>query len=314
MVTLRHSAASRRMLRASRLLLPAAAFLLASVTADAQGRAHLSDDLQQHLDAGDATATTVIVAGTPDQIAAIAARHGLGVRRLLTSGAVLEVPAGRLDELAADADVPQLSGDHVIHGQMAVTDVSIGADQAWASDFGPGGNGVTGKGVGVAILDSGVTIVPELKGQVSARVDMMDRKGTGADVWGHGTHLAGIIAGAGSLESNGRGVAPGAHLVSVKVLGADGSGHISDLIEGIDWVIANHQRYQIDVINLSLGAPVRAVVARRPGMPGHRAGVASEHRHRGGRGQLRQDRGRHRGARRRDVARQLPVCDYGRDA
>src|SRR5438874_1906377 len=178
MVTLRHFAASRRMLRPSRLLLAAATFLFASVTADAQGRAHLSDDLQQHLDAGDATATTVIVTGTPDQIAAIAARHGLGVRRLLTSGAVLEVPAGRLDELAADADVPQLSGDHVIRGQMAVTDVSIGADQAWADiAVGSGfsrtndgsGNGVTGKGVGVAILDSGVTIVPELKGQVSAR-------------------------------------------------------------------------------------------------------------------------------------------------
>ena len=243
MVTLTHSAASRRMLRPSRLLLAAATFLFASVTADAQGRAHLSDDLQQHLDAGDATATTVIVTGTPDQIAAIAARHGLGVRRLLTSGAVLEVPAGRLDELAADADVPQLSGDHVIHGQMAVTDVSVGADQAWADiAVGSGvgrtndgaGKGITGNGVGVAILDSGVTIVPELKGQVSARVDMMDRKGTGADQWGHGTHLAGIIAGAGSLESNGRGVAPGAHLVSVKVLGADGSGHISDLIEGIE--------------------------------------------------------------------------------
>src|SRR5205823_2921325 len=140
----------------SRLLLPAAAFLFASVTADAQGqRAHLSADLQQHLDAGDATATTVIVSGTPDQIAAIAARHGLGVRRLLTSGAVLEVPAGRLDELAADADVPQLSGDHVIHGQMAVTDVSIGADQAWADiAVGAGfsrtndgaGKGITGKG------------------------------------------------------------------------------------------------------------------------------------------------------------------------
>ena len=222
-----------------------------------RARAHLSDDLQQHLDAGDATATTVIVTGTPDQIAAIAARHGLGVRRLLTSGAVLEVPAGRLDELAADANVPQLSGDHVIRGQMAVTDVSIGADQAWASDFGPGGNGVTGKGVGVAILDSGVTIVPELKGQVSARVDMMDREG----------HRRGRV---GPRDAPGgdhrrrparsratdRGVAPGAHLVSVKVLGADGSGHISDLIEGIDWVIANRQRYQINVINLSLGAPV----------------------------------------------------------
>ena len=76
------------------LLLPAAALLWRASHADAQGRAHLSDDLQQHLDAGDATATTVIVTGTPDQIAAIAARHGLRVRRLLTSGAVLRCPPG----------------------------------------------------------------------------------------------------------------------------------------------------------------------------------------------------------------------------
>jgi serine protease AprX len=58
------------------------------------------------------------------------------------------------------------------------------------------------------------------------------------------------------MESNGRGLAPDAHVVSVKVLGADGSGHVSDLIEGIDWVIANRQRFQINIINLSLGAPV----------------------------------------------------------
>src|SRR5882762_1348377 len=99
---------------------------------NAQGRrAHLSSDLQQHLDAGDSTTTTVIVSGTSDEIAAVAARHGARVRRLLTSGAVLEIPAGRLEEVAADTDVPQLSGDHVMHGQMAVTDQSIGADQAW---------------------------------------------------------------------------------------------------------------------------------------------------------------------------------------
>src|SRR5207244_8969903 len=120
-----------------------------------------------------------------------AARHGLRVRRTLTSGAVLDVPAGRLDEVAADADVPQLSGDHVMRGQMAVTDVAIGADQAWAGDFGPANKGVTGKGVGVAILDSGVTVVPELTGQVSARVNMIDAKASPKDEWGHGTHLAG---------------------------------------------------------------------------------------------------------------------------
>src|SRR4051812_19407517 len=264
MVTL-NSAACRQacMLRLARLA-PTAAVLVfgLSTAASAQGRAHLSNDLQRHLDAGDATATTVIVTGTREQVAAIAARHGLRVRRALTSGASLEVPAGKLDEVASDPDVPQISGDQATHGEMFVTDVAIGADQAWSGDYSSVGsgfsrtNGVTGKGIGVALLDSGVTVVPQLRGQVSARVDMIDPSGTGADEWGHGTHLAGVIAGAGTLESSGRGVAPGAHIVGVKVLGADGSGHISDLIEGIDWVIANRRRYQINVINLSLGAPV----------------------------------------------------------
>jgi serine protease AprX len=259
--------ANRRMPHALRLALPSAVLLFASVTtAAAQGRAHLSNDLQRHLDAGDGSAASVIVSGTQEQVAALASRHGLRIARALASGAVFEVPANKLDELASDADVPHLSGDLPTHGAMAVTDTAIGADQAWQGALASGsdgansrqanGAGVTGKGIGVAILDSGVALVPELRGQVSVRIDMLDRRGDGNDVWGHGTHLAGIIAGAGAVEANARGVAPGAHIVSVKVLGTDGAGRISDLIEGIDWVIANRKRYQIDVINLSLGAAV----------------------------------------------------------
>src|SRR5690349_15890322 len=92
----------------------AALVLFSSVTiAGAQGRrAHLSQDLQRHLGSGDTTSSTVIVTGTSAQIAAIAERHGLRIRRQLASGAVLEIPAGQLDEVAADADVPQLSGDN----------------------------------------------------------------------------------------------------------------------------------------------------------------------------------------------------------
>src|SRR5258705_6147854 len=131
-----HTAASgnRRMLRAARLTLTGAAVLFTAVSgADAQGkRAHLSDDLQRHLDAGDATPTTVIVSGTSDGVAAIAARHGLKVRRALTSGAVLDVPAGPLDQPGSDAELPHLSGDHVMRRQMAVSDLATGADQAWA--------------------------------------------------------------------------------------------------------------------------------------------------------------------------------------
>jgi len=239
MVTLTLAILSTRLAKAATLT-SAVALLLVSVTsADAQGRrAHLSADLQKHLDAGDSASSTVIVSGTSEQIAAIAARHGLRIRRLLAGGAVVDVPAGGLDALASDGDVPQISGDHVTRGQMSVTDISTGASQVWegvGSRPGAGFNGpLTGRNVGVAVLDSGVTIVAELRGQVRARVDMIDPRGTGADEWGHGTHIAGIIAGAGTVESNGRGVAPGAHLVSVKVLGADGSGHISDVIAGID--------------------------------------------------------------------------------
>src|SRR5262245_33766688 len=132
MVTLTVAILSNRRARAATLT-AAVAFLLASVTsADAQGRrAHLSADLQKHLDAGDNGQSTVILSGTSDQIAAIAARHNLRIRRLLTSGAVVDVPAGGLDSLAADASVPQLSGDHVTHGQMSVTDISTGANQLW---------------------------------------------------------------------------------------------------------------------------------------------------------------------------------------
>ena len=205
MVTLTLAILSNRMARGA-MLVSAVVFLASVTSADAQGRrAHLSADLQKHLETGDNAASTVILSGTSDQIAALAARHSLRIRRLLASGAVVDVPAGALDALAADADVPQVSGDHVTRGQMAVTDTSIGSDQVWAGvDIGAGGNGfshpTTGRGVGVAILDSGVTIVSELRGQVSARVDVINPKGTGADDWGHGTHIAGIIAGAGTLE------------------------------------------------------------------------------------------------------------------
>src|SRR6185503_12389895 len=164
MVTLTLAILSNRLAKAATLT-SAVAFLLVSVTsADAQGRrAHLSADLQKHLEAGDSGPSTVILSGTSDQISAIAARHSLRIRRLLTSGAVVDVPAGALDALAADADVPQLSGDHVTRGQMSVTDTSIGADQLWdgvgASFSRPGGGfnrPLTGRNIGVAVLDSGV--------------------------------------------------------------------------------------------------------------------------------------------------------------
>src|SRR5262249_59969477 len=76
------------------------------------------------------------------------------------------------------------------------------------------------------------------------------------DHYGHGTHVAAIVAGGGALDSGYRGIAPGAYLLNLRVLGDDGSGVASDVIEAIDWTIEHRNEFNVRVINLSLGAPV----------------------------------------------------------
>jgi serine protease AprX len=79
------------------------------------------------------------------------------------------------------------------------------------------------------------------------------------DRFGHGTHVAGIIAGQRGRTADTReyrGIASGANLINLRVLGADGSGTVSDVVEAIDWSIEHRDDYRIRVINLSMGAPV----------------------------------------------------------
>ena len=133
---------------------------------------------------------------------------------------------------------------------------SIGADQVWAGT--PAVPGLAGRGIGVAVIDSGVD--PRhwaLAGRVVASVDFTG--GDGTDRFGHGTHVAATIAGAaGRLAETAdyRGIASAARIVNLRVLGDDGSGLASYVIEAIDWAIENRKAYDIRVINLSLGAPV----------------------------------------------------------
>ena len=136
---------------------------------------------------------------------------------------------------------------------MAVTTESTGATQVWG---GSGLRGFTGRGIGVAVIDSGVAHARALRGRIVASVDFTDwRSRTPARrSFGHGTHVAGIIA--GKDDGGYAGIAPGAHIVSLRVLGADGSGDTSDVINAIDWAIAHKAQYRLRVINLSLGHPV----------------------------------------------------------
>jgi serine protease AprX len=144
--------------------------------------------------------------------------------------------------VAAPAD--QVSG---IYPQV------VKADRVWQQ-------GISGNGVTVAILDSGIAADADLvqpDNRILASVNFADQRLT-SDPGGHGTHIAGIVAGNGS-RSGGQfvGIAPHANVVDVRVLGSTGSGRISSVVRGIEWVLAHRIAYNIRVINLSFGAPAQ---------------------------------------------------------
>ena len=225
---------------------------LSAVVAEAAPKARLSRDLSEALKAGGGEARDVILQADQATISAVAARHGATIKKWLATGAVLSVSGASLDAMSNDESVDHLSGDTLVRSMMAVTDPAIGADQVAAgalAGLGP----ITGRGVGIALIDSGVFNHKALQGRIIASFDFTDGKGKGLDELGHGTHVAGIIGGS---DGSFRGVAPGASIVSLKVLSADGSGKTSDVINAIDFAIANRGRFGLRVINLSLGRPV----------------------------------------------------------
>jgi len=240
------------------LLFVAATLLAASPAAAAGGghRARLSADLADHLAAG-SQSIRVIVHGERSEIDALAARYNLRVARYLKSGAVFIVNAGQLEALRQDDTQDHLSGDIRLQSSVdAMMVESIGADQVWAgSDDLPA---LTGEGIAVAVIDSGIdTRHAALRRRVLVTRDFTG--GDGMDRFGHGTHVAAIIAGRSGRTAETReqrGIAPGAYLLNLRVLGDDGSGSASDVIEAIDWTIEHRHEYNVRIINLSLGAPV----------------------------------------------------------
>ncbi|MGI5224862.1 S8 family peptidase [Actinoallomurus sp. CA-142502] len=118
----------------------------------------------------------------------------------------------------------------------------IGAPTAWAA-------GATGKGVKVAVLDTGVDAThPDLKGRIAEQKNFSDAADT-VDHFGHGTHVAATIAGTGAAaDGERRGVSPDADLLIGKVLDDQGFGEESGIIAGMEWAAAN-----APIVSMSLG-------------------------------------------------------------
>jgi serine protease AprX len=129
---------------------------------------------------------------------------------------------------------------------------STEASTAWAA-------GNLGKGVGVAVLDTGVSPMPDFAGRLVHGPDLSG-EGTLVDTYGHGTVMAGAIGGSGadsaSLDKGKHaGVAPGSTIVAVKVAGRNGAVDVSTVLQAMHWVSAYKDQFNIRVMNLSWGVP-----------------------------------------------------------
>ncbi|MDO4267603.1 MAG: S8 family peptidase [Eubacteriales bacterium] len=114
---------------------------------------------------------------------------------------------------------------------------------------------LTGHGIGVAVLDTGCFPHEDLKDRITAFHDLVGRRTSPYDDNGHGTHVCGIIAGNGcAAGGRHRGIAPGCHLIPVKVLDRRGGGCASDVLAGLRWIRENRERCRIRIVNISIGS------------------------------------------------------------
>jgi serine protease AprX len=202
----------------------------------------------------------VVVSGATPAVASAAVRAAGGTVRVtldIVGGVAADVPASAVAALQGRglAVTPDGRAGVSSAGFAAAT----GDVQLAALDPGPEWNTDAGAGVGVALIDTGVADVPDLAGRVVHGLNLSGEN-DGLDHFGHGTFMAGLMVGDGAAGAAGSagaarhtGVAPGAHVVSVKVAGRDGVTSLSQILEAISWVVEHAEEQNVRVLNLSFG-------------------------------------------------------------
>ena len=259
-----------------RLALLALITLLAAGLSFADGKKHkLSKDLDTLKGGHDGATVDVIIqfnqTPTDVQHQKVGNKGGVLKAKLdVIKGAHYSVPTGALDDLANDPDVAYISLNRPLNSTststLDFTPETVNAPAAWKQW------GLDGTGVGVAVIDSGVTAVGDLywwnptNQTYGSRVVYSQNFVPGttqtSDLYGHGTHVAGIIAGAGwfsmgfNFTHTFKGIAPNANIINLRALDQSGVGTDSSVIAAIQTAINLKSTYNIRVINLSLGRQV----------------------------------------------------------
>ena len=179
----------------------------------------------------------------------------------------IRLPAETLIELALEDNVDRLSLDEGVSASSVAARTTANLPAAASANA-----AFDGAGVGIAVLDSGIAAHADLPGQVRQynflhgnvpHPTVVDGEITAyndeprSDLYGHGTHVAAIIAGQGTA-SNGqyRGAANGVALLSLRVLDEHGNGQMSDVMAALDWLLVYGDHFDVRVANLSLGKPI----------------------------------------------------------
>ncbi len=251
----------------------------------------LFDNLEEKLDKADNDSKLPVIVVFDDEIDSNSTKKGL-VKKILGDtapkyeykiipGMAVELTKGQINTLSKLDFVKQIESDLPVQApantlskldlvKQVEPDLPVQAPpnnaKYWfgvtkaISDFGVTGDrdgnetSYSTSDVVVAVIDTGIdpTHVDLDGGKVIGWKDIINNQSTPYDDHGHGTNCSSVIAGTGEGNSLYKGVAPGAALVGVKVLDSAGSGSISDVAAGIDWVAANKATYGIEVLSLSL--------------------------------------------------------------
>src|SRR5580700_7212335 len=179
----------------------------------------------------------------------------------LINGIVAQLDGNGIQSLSNHSNVVYISSDRPLQSSLSNAAYAVNAPFAWQSNY-------VGTGVGVALIDSGVNNHPDLDlgilpiSRVVYQQSFVPGNSSAKDQYGHGTHVAGLIAGDG-LSSTGpaysktfKGIAPGANIINLRVLDENGAGTDSEVIAAINQAISLKSTYNIRVINLSLGRAV----------------------------------------------------------
>ena len=251
------------------LLLALAALLPAPASAKEGARqdVHPAVDVYAELFPGEKV--PVIVQSNDPELAGWVGEHGGAVIQEfdIVGGFQAEMPielvealdfADRAEWISLDAPLmTSRRGDDEIDTSRLATVYPLAANAvpAWEE-------GVTGDDVTVAVIDSGINPGADFGGRLVGARNFSEEKSAN-DRGGHGSWVAGIIAG---NDPKGRyvGIAPGADLLNLKVASKDGSAHVGDVIEALQWLVNNKDRYDVRVVNISLNSAIPDSYVRDP--------------------------------------------------